>query len=92
MNPKDIYDGIYDGTYRGQGIYDGKGWYARIDGDPIIHCYSREREKPEGPPGSRWFDSRADAEFYFSRNGGKRKYSLRRRRGRKHKSRRGGKK
>lgn len=87
----------YDGNYTGQGIYDGSGWYAKSDDGPIIHCFSHERDKPEGPSGgtSHWFESRRAAETFFSRGsnkGGKRKYSLRRRRGRKHKSRRGGKK
>lgn len=89
----------YDGNYTGKGIYDGPGWYGKSDAGPIIHCFSRERDKPDGQYGGNtyWFDSRAEAEAYINKlltgkGGGKRKYSLRRRRGRKHKSRRGGKK
>ncbi len=94
----------YDGNYHGQGIYGGPGWYGKSDSGPIIHCFSHEFDKPDGPfkGKSFWFESRAEAEAYIiyaqgqgrSRNtyenrarGGKRKYSLRRRCGRKHKSR-----
>ena len=88
----------YDGNYSGKGIYGGPGWYGKSDSGPIIHCFSRERDKPDGQYGGEtyWFESRAEAEAYINtrltKKGGKRKYSLRRRRGRKHKSRRGGKK
>lgn len=53
----------YDGKYKGQGVYDGPGWYGS-DGGPILHCYSREYNKPDGPYGgkSRWFESREEAE------------------------------
>jgi hypothetical protein len=76
----------YDGNYKGQGVYDGPGWYGS-DGGPILHCYSREYNKPDGPYGgkSRWFESREEAERRLNspgkskRNGGKRKYSRRRR-------------
>ena len=59
----------YNGNYEGQGVYAGPGWYGS-DGGPILHCYSREYNKPDGPYGgnSQWFESREEAESYLNHN------------------------
>jgi hypothetical protein len=88
----------YD-TYDGKGAGgDGAGWYGNTKSG-VVRCFGTDyqNQPQDGGFGSAWYNSRNDAEKYLNFNqrpGGsrKRKYSLRRRRGRKHNSRRGGKK
>ena len=92
----------YD-TYDGKGVESGPGWYGNTTSGVVQLFGKDKRNQPQdGGFGSAWYPSREAAERELnhsprprnnSRGGHKQtRYSLRRRRGRKHKSRRGGKK